>query len=44
MKNLSKFLLGSGTYNNTYRDSNAVLILKAGLHSDFKISRQIAPV
>ena len=35
---------GSGEHNNAYKESKAVLIDSAGLHSFFKISRQIAPV
>ena len=35
---------GSGAHNNAYRDNKAVLIESAGLHSFFKISKQIAPV
>ena len=35
---------GSGQHNNAYRDNKAVLIESAGLHSFFKISKQMAPV
>ena len=39
-----KVLPGSGEHNKAYNESKAVLIDKAGLHSFFKMSRQIAPV
>jgi hypothetical protein len=35
---------GSGAQSSAYKDINAVLIVNAGVHSFFKISRQIAPV
>ena len=43
MKFLSK-IPGSGAHIRACSDRSAVLIDKAGLHSFFKISRQIAPV
>jgi hypothetical protein len=42
--NTIKVLPGSGEHNKAYNESNAVLIDNAGLHSFFKMSRQIAPV
>ena len=42
--NTIKVLPGSGEHNKAYNESKAVLIDNAGLHSFFKMSRQIAPV
>ena len=36
--------LGSGTHKSAWSESKAVLMVKAGDHSSFKISRQMAPV
>ncbi len=35
---------GWGSHNNAYKDNKAVRIDRAGDHSSFKISKQIAPV
>ena len=35
---------GYGAHKSACNDNNAVLIVKAGDHSSFKISRQMAPV
>lgn len=35
---------GSGAHSKACSDKSAVLIVKAGDHSSFNISRQIAPV
>lgn len=37
-------LPGCGSHNSAYKESNAVLIERAGDHSSFKMSKQIAPV
>jgi hypothetical protein len=39
-----RYLLGSGEHNSAYRDRSAVLMVRAGVHSFFRMSRQIAPV
>jgi len=37
-------LPGSAAHKRAYKEMSAVLIVRAGVHSFFKISRQIAPV
>jgi len=37
-------LPGSAAHNKACKEISAVLIVRAGVHSFFKISRQIAPV
>lgn len=37
-------ILGSGAQSKAYKLNNPVLMLNAGDHSFFKISKQIAPV
>ena len=44
LKNNFLKILGSGAHIRAYKESKAVLILRAGDHSFFRISKQIAPV
>jgi hypothetical protein len=37
-------LPGSGAHNSACREMSAVLMVRAGVHSFFKMSRQMAPV
>jgi len=48
MRGLKKMVMrdlpGSGAHNKAYNEMRAVLIVRAGVHSFFKMSKQIAPV
>ena len=42
--NLPVYLPGSGAHRSAYSEIRAVRIVSAGVHSFFRMSRQIAPV